>query len=109
MENNLEYFLALRVRVGFDFEGTLSANAIQTITNQLIIAGGTEVYIISSLDNAASLYSLSLKFGIPMTRVFAMGSDEEKIRKIKQLGINIFFDANQSIVNKLPNIGRRLN
>jgi uncharacterized protein (DUF433 family) len=95
-----------RIRVSFDYDDTLTLTKIENIVKRLITAGGTEVYIISSRDNAARMYALSIKLGIPMYRVFAEGSDEAKIEKIKELNIRTHYDNNPDVIREIPGIGK---
>lgn len=95
-----------RIRVSFDYDDTVTLTKVQDIVKRLITAGGTEVYIISARDNAASMYALSIKLGIPMYRVFAEGSNEAKIEKIKQLNIRTHYDNNPDVVREIPGIGK---
>jgi soluble P-type ATPase len=84
----------------------LTLTKIQDIAKRLITAGGTEVYIISARDNAASMYALANKLGIPMYRVFAEGSNEGKIEKIKELNIRTHYDNNPDVIREIPSIGK---
>jgi len=49
------------------------------------------------------------KLGIPESRVYATGSNENKIAKIKELGINKHYDNNKDVVDKLEGIGKLIN
>jgi hypothetical protein len=95
-----------RIRVSFDYDDTVTLTKVQNIVKRLITAGATEVYIISARDNAASMYALANKLGIPMYRVFAEGSNEGKIEKIKELNIRTHYDNNPDVIREIPSIGK---
>jgi soluble P-type ATPase len=52
------------------------------------------------------MYALANKLGIPMYRVFAEGSNEAKIEKIKALNIRTHYDNNPDVVREIPGIGK---
>lgn len=92
-------------KVSFDYDGTLSTEigkqkAINYINN------GADVYIISARDSKEGIINVANRLGIPDSRVYATGSNEAKIEKIKELGITIHYDNNKDVVDKLPNVGR---
>jgi hypothetical protein len=49
------------------------------------------------------------ELGIPESRVFATGSNKNKIAKIKELGINKHYDNNPDVINALNGIGKLIN
>ena len=105
--NKLQRIVELaKIRVSFDYDDTVTLTKVQDIVKRLITAGGTEVYIISARDNEASMYALATRLGIPMYRVFAEGSNEAKIEKIKQLNIRTHYDNNPDVVREIPSIGK---
>ena len=97
--------LQRKVRVGFDFDDLLSKYKIRELVKELITAGGTEVYIVTDRTQSFQLYRVATELGIPNYRVFMMGTIEKKIEKIKELGLEKFYDNNKEVINKLPNIG----
>lgn len=92
-------------KVGFDYDDTLTKSNVQEIVKRLITAGGTTVYIISARDTEMPMYTLANKLGIPNYRIFATGSNEAKVAKVKELGITKFYDNNADVIDKLPSIG----
>ena len=96
----------MRIRVSFDYDGTITQSKIKDIVKNLTTAGGTEVFIISSRENKASMYALATQLGIPQFRVFATGSNEKKIEKIKELRIKTHYDDNIEVVRGLPGVGK---
>ena len=45
------------------------------------------------------------ELGIPVGRVYAMGSNQAKIEKVKELGIITHYDNNIDVVRALKGIG----
>ena len=52
------------------------------------------------------MLSTAKRLGIDESKVYATGSNENKINKIKELGITIHYDNNKDVVNKLKGIGK---
>jgi hypothetical protein len=92
-------------RVGFDYDDTLTTNNVQKIVNRLITAGGTTVYIVSARQSEIGMMSLANKLGIPNHRIFATGSNKAKVAKIKELGLNKFYDNNPDVIKELLGVG----
>lgn len=90
-------------RVSFDFDGTLNTDAGRAYLEEEK-SKGSEIYIISARKDAEYLQGFALANGIEKERVFAMGSDEEKIAKIKDLGIVKHYDNNKSVVESVRGV-----
>lgn len=88
-------------KIGFDYDGTASTSKGKEMI-QKAIDNGDDVYIITARDSKGGI-SID---GIPNDRILAVGSNEEKIKKVKELGITEFYDNNRDIVSKLPRIGK---
>jgi soluble P-type ATPase len=95
-------------KVSFDYDGTLSTEKGFQRAQQFI-EQGADVYIISARSDKSGMMARAEKLGINESNVYAMGSNEAKIQKIKELGITIHYDNNQDVINQLPNIGRQIN
>ena len=93
------------IKVGFDYDETLTKYKVREYVKKLITAGATEVYIVSARSSSYALYTLAMELGIPLYRVFFTGSNEKKIEKVKQLGLNKFYDNNPDVIKELPNVG----
>ena len=102
--NNIQE-LQRKVKVGFDYDDTLTKYKVRELVKKLITAGGTEVYIVSARSSSFELYRIAQELGIPTYRVFFTGSNEKKIEKVKQLGLDRFFDNNPEVIKELPNVG----
>ena len=90
-------------RVSFDFDGTLN-NDIGRAYLEEEKSKGSEIYIISARKDAEYLQGFAIANGIEKERVFAMGSDEEKIAKIKSLDIVKHYDNNASVVESVRGV-----
>lgn len=100
-----EMTLAAIKKVGFDYDGTADTDKGQKlILSQLI--KGNDVYLISARHSKGTLIDFAIEYGIPESNVFAVGSNDNKVSKVKELGLDLFFDNNEEVVNQLENIGK---
>ena len=95
------YKFAAINKVGFDYDETASTKRGKDMIKSLIEAR-VEVYIITARQNKVGI----VIDGIPQNRIFAVGSNEEKIKKVNELALGIFWDNNRDVINKLPRVGR---
>jgi hypothetical protein len=95
-------------RISFDYDGTLSTLK-GTELAQRLIDSGAEVYIISARGDKDGMLSKAEKLGIPIGRVYAMGSNKAKIEKIKELNIVTHYDNNADVIRELGDIGKQFN
>ena len=91
-------------KISFDFDVTLSTKRGYEKAKQLINEGA-EVYIISARQNKDGMLAKANELDIPVGRVYAMGSNEAKIEKVKELGIVTHYDNNVEVVRALKGIG----
>lgn len=96
------------MKISFDYDGTLST-AKGTEMAKEFIAKGKEVYIISARHLKVGMVKKAQSLGIPVSRIYATGSNEEKIAKVKSLGIDEHYDNNKDVINQLDGIGRLFN
>lgn len=91
-------------KVSFDWDGTLDTKkGIDALERERV--RGSEVYIITARPNIGDdIWSLARKYDIPSTRIYATGSNPNKIDKIKEVGIVRHYDDNPRVQNELPNI-----
>lgn len=92
-------------KISFDYDGTLSTERGKQRAENLI-ASGAVVYIISARDSKEGMIGTAEKLGIPESRVYATGSNEAKIQKVKDLEISVHYDNNVEVINALKGIGR---
>lgn len=91
-------------KISFDFDGTLSTKRGYEKAKQLINEGA-EVYIISARQDKDGMLTKANELGIPVGRIYAMGSNQAKIQKVKELGIVTHYDNNIDVVRALKGIG----
>ena len=88
-------------KVSFDYDDTLSTGAGLRLA-QKHKEMGDELYIISARDKVSKgMLRRAEELGIPRERVFATGSNEAKVQKVMDLGINKHIDNNAEVVKKL--------
>jgi hypothetical protein len=93
------------VKISFDYDDTFSTQKGFDKAMSLI-EDGADVYIISARGEKDGMLARAEKAGIPASRVYATGSNKEKVAKVKELGIEIHYDNNKDVVNQLEGIGR---
>jgi hypothetical protein len=85
--------------VSFDFDDTLSTDFGLQLAKNL---PSNEKYIISARSKVTpDMIQRAEQAGIPKNRIFAMGSDEAKVAKVQELGINRHIDNKQSVIDRL--------
>jgi hypothetical protein len=88
-------------KISYDWDGVGStAKGKQMILDS--ITKGDEVYIISARDSKDNI-----NIDIARDHIFATGSNEAKIAKVKELGISKHFDNNPDVVKALASIGEK--
>jgi hypothetical protein len=93
-------------KISFDYDDTLSTAKGKELAIQKIDAGEI-VYIISARSQKENLIPVANELGIPLDRVYAVGSNSAKIDKIKELGISKHYDNNAEVISKLGSIGEK--
>lgn len=91
-------------KISFDYDDTLTRATIKEKAKRYI-KNGVDVYVISARHNEEVMWPITDALGISRTRVFATGSNTNKVEKIKALGITKHFDNNENVIKKLGNIG----
>ena len=96
------------IKVSFDYDGVISTEAGKLKAKKLI-ANGDTCYIISARRNKADLLGAANAVRIPENNVYATGSNEAKVAKVKSLNIDIHYDNNPDVVKALGPIGKLFN
>lgn len=73
-------------KVSFDFDRVLTS-AKGTRRAMDLVEKGVMVYIISARHEADGMLKIARRIGIPVERVYAVGSNERKLELIKKLQI----------------------
>ena len=93
------------MKIGFDFDDTLSTNKGKNIA-KLRKSQGHTLYIVSARNEVGEdMLSVGADLGIPKERIFAVGSNLEKLKKIEALKLNYFYDKNPDVVKSLNKYG----
>ena len=103
-EEIMEESKTKKSRISFDYDGTLTSSVGLESLN-LELDSKNEIYIISARDDDAGLVKFAEENNIPLANVFATGSEEGKINKIKELGIERHYDDKQEVIDLLGRIG----
>jgi len=92
------------VKVSYDYDETLTT-ARGMAKAKRDIAAGKEVYIISARNDKAPMLEKAKELGIPANRVYATGSNREKVATIKRLKINEHIDNNNEVIKQVRSAG----
>lgn len=87
-------------KVSFDYDGTLSTESGKMIAEREI-NNNKDVYIISARESKDGMLGVADRLSIPESRVYATGSNEGKIQKIKDLNIGKHYDNNPDVIAKV--------
>jgi hypothetical protein len=94
--------------ISFDFDGVLSTSKGQELAKEKI-SNGTDVFIVSARHDVSGMFKVADELGIPHSRIYATGSNTEKVKKIQELGISKHYDNNPDVIKALSNIGEKFN
>jgi len=92
-------------KISFDYDSTLSTKKGTDLAKKLI-AKNNDIYIISARHLKSGMLNKAKELGIPMNRVYATGSNVNKINKIKSLKIETHYDNNSNVIKELNGIGK---
>lgn len=92
-------------KISFDYDGVLSTDKGKAKAKEL--SKVATIYIISARSDKEGMLGTAKELGIPSSRVFATGSNKEKVATIDRLGINTHYDNNPDVISevrKLDNV-----
>lgn len=81
-------------KVSLDYDGVLSTDKGKKLLKKLL-SEGVDVYVISARRDEMNVE------GLPPSKVYATGSNKQKIETIKRLGIDTHYDNNPDVINQL--------
>lgn len=84
-------------KVSLDYDGVLSTDKGKELLKKLL-SDGVDVYVISARRDEMNVE------GLPASKVYATGSNKQKIETIKRLGINTHYDNNPDVINQLKEL-----
>lgn len=89
----------------FDFDKTIATDEGLAQARKMI-REGYNLFIISARDKVTpDMVARARKAGIPEENIIATGSDEAKVRKVKQLGVEMHFDDKPEVISQLGAVG----
>jgi len=92
------------MKISFDYDETITTARGMELAQKLIDEGNT-LYIISARQDKAPMLNRADKLGIPHSRVYATGSNKNKIEKIIELEIERHYDNNSDVIKELGSKG----
>jgi len=95
-------------KISFDIDGVLTTSEGKDLL-QKAIDNGDEIFVISARNDESKIWEITDKYNIPHSRIFATGSNNEKVIKIKELGIDKHYDDNPDVIAEIGKIGIKLN
>jgi hypothetical protein len=87
-------------KISFDFDGTLTRASVRNMAKNFMNHGDT-IYIISARHSKSNMLAIAKELGIPASRVFATGSNANKVQKVKNLRIDTHYDNNPNVIKSL--------
>lgn len=93
-------------KVSFDYDDTLTTEAGMKLAMDEIQSGST-VYIISARSSVEGMINKANELGIPLSRVYATGSNKAKVAKVIELGITKHIDNNADVIAELGSVGQK--
>jgi len=98
-------FLLAGLKISFDYDGTLSTKKGFELAQRLI-SDGDNLYIISARHSKQGMIGTARRLGISADKVYATGSNSEKIKKVKELKIDKHYDNNTDVIKALGQVGK---
>lgn len=95
------------LKISFDFDGTLSTKKGFELAKKLIL-DGDDVYIISARLYKQGMIGTARSLGITPDKVYATGSNDAKIKKIKELKITTNYDNINDVIKELGITGKHI-
>jgi hypothetical protein len=91
----------------FDFDKTIATDEGLAKARQML-KDGYNLFIVSARDKVTpDMVARARKAGIPEENIIATGSDEAKVRKVKQLGVEKHFDDKPEVIAALGSVGEQ--
>lgn len=90
-------------KVSVDYDDTASTKKGKELVKRLLDEGKS-VYIISARDRKFPIVS-DLRDLISSSKIYATGSNEEKVKKAEELNIGTHYDNRQSVVDAMNEVG----
>ena len=93
-------------KISYDYDGTASTKrGKDKIHNDLML--GYDIYIISARNSKDEIVADLKDLAIPLSKIYAVGSNQNKIQTIKRLGITKHYDNNPEVIKQLGTLGEK--
>ncbi len=100
--------IELAAGTSFDWDGVMSTEAGKALWRRTM--GRKYIITARPYANIKDIFEWARKMRVPTTDIFATGSNNAKIAKVKDLGISRHYDNNNQVVIMLPpGVGRLFN
>lgn len=90
-------------KIGMDFDGCLSTERGQSLWKRV---GGDYVVTDRQASHLFEVFRITDRLNIPRSKVIATNSNQNKVIKVRDLGITTFYDNNSDVIKMLPGIGK---
>lgn len=86
-------------KISFDYDGVVSTDKGKEKVK--LLSKDATIYIISARDSKDEMLGVAKELGIPESRVYATGSNKEKVATIERLGIDTHYDNNPDVIDEV--------
>jgi hypothetical protein len=92
-------------RVSFDWDRSLTSQRGRSIL-EMELQRGNVIYIISDKNRVSlDMLDFAREYNIPGNNVFALNSNIEKVKKVKDLGVRRHYDNDPNVIRDLQSVG----
>jgi len=105
-QSKLDEIQKLRIgeKIGYDYDNVLTTRAGKEMVRKDIRDNST-IFIVSARSDKSGMLAVANQLGIPESRVYATGSNNAKVNKVRELGLIRFYDNNRVVIRQLPRVG----
>jgi hypothetical protein len=93
------------MRISFDYDGTASTVRGRALLNRALRKKQNNVFVISARRSKSQMVERLKGLGISTKRIYAVGSNANKLKKIQKLQIHRHYDNRQDVTTALGSIG----
>lgn len=94
-------------KISYDYDDVLTKPEITAKAIKDVESGNT-VYIISARRDKQDLVNKAKEIGVPLSRVYATGSNKAKVEQIKKINISKHYDNNKDVIDALGSNGIKI-
>ena len=93
------------MRISFDYDGTASTVRGRRLLDRALRKKSNRVYVISARREKSQMVDRLKELGMKSSRIFAVGSNSNKVKKVHRLRIEKHYDNRQDVTSALGSIG----